>query len=117
MTNQLKAPPVFSEEDDYVSWKNDVEIWQMFTELAKKKQGPAVYLSLTGRAREAVRGIPSNEIGSDDGLTIILAKLDAIYLKDESTRAYIAFKEFYDYRRGSGEKFTDFIIQFEKLYN
>ena len=25
---QFKAPPIFSEEDDYLSWKNDINIWQ-----------------------------------------------------------------------------------------
>ena len=49
--NHLKAPTVFQEDEDYLGWKDDVEIWQMFTSLEKKKQGPAVYLSLTGRAR------------------------------------------------------------------
>ena len=81
----------------------------MFTKLPKKKQEPAVYLSLTGRAREAV--------GADDGLTKVMTKLDSIYLQDKSTRAFIAFKEFYDYRRSSGDKYADFIIQFEKFYN
>ena len=114
---QLKAPPVFSEDDDYLSWKNDITVWQMFTDLDKKKQGPAVYLAMTGRAREAVREIPAAELGGDGGLNKIIQKLDSLFLKDESTRAYIAFKEFHHFKRSSGEHFADFIIKFEKLYN
>ena len=116
-TGQLKAPPVFSEDDDYLSWKNDITVWQMFTDLDKKKQGFAVYLAMTGRAREAVREIPTRELGADDGLTKIIQKLDSLFLKDESTRAYISFKEFHHFKRSSGEHFADFIIKFEKLYN
>ena len=37
-TGQLKAPPVFTEEDDYISWKNDIEVWEMFTDLEGKKE-------------------------------------------------------------------------------
>ena len=116
-TAQMKAPPVFDDDEDYSSWRNDVEIWQMFTELPAKKQGPAVYLSLKGRAREAVRDLSPIEIGDDDGLKTIMTKLDSIFLKEKNTRAFLAFKEFYDYKRNSGDDFADFIIQFEKFYN
>ena len=53
-TERLKALPAFSVEDDYLSWKNDINVWQMFTNLDKNKQGSAVYLEMTGRPREAV---------------------------------------------------------------
>ena len=84
---------------------------------AVERQGPAVYLSLTGRAREVVREISTEDIGAANGLTTILAKLDEVYLKDQSTQAFLAFKEFVHYARESGDTFTDFIIQFEKLYH
>ena len=60
--------------------------------------GPAVYLTLTGRAREAVRDLKPADIGKETGLDEIIVKLDAVYLKDENTRAYVAFKEFYGKR-------------------
>ena len=116
-SGQLKAPPVFVEDEDYLSWKNDIEVWEMFTDLDKKKRGPAVYLTMTGRARDAVREIPAAELGGNDGLNKIIEKLDSLFLKDESTRAYMAFKEFHQFKRSSGEHFADFIIKFEKLYN
>ena len=56
--------------------------------------GPAVYLTLTGRAREAVRDLKPADIGKETGLDEIIVKLDAVYLKDENTCAYVAFKEF-----------------------
>ena len=57
--SNIKSPPIFNpdEDDNYCAWKNDVEVWQAFTKEEAKRQGPAVYLSLKGRAREAVRGI------------------------------------------------------------
>ena len=83
--NQLKAPPVLSEEDEYLNWKNDINVLEMFTDIAKKKRGPAVYLSLRGRARDAVREIPFAELGTDDGMKKIMDKLDTLFLKDLST--------------------------------
>ena len=115
--HQLKAPPVFKEEDDYMSWKNDIEVWQMFTDIDQKKRGPAVYLSLTGKAREAVRDIKPAELGGNDGVEKILEKLDGLFLKDHSTRAYVAFKEFHEFKRSAGENFADFMIKFEQLYS
>ena len=53
-TTNVKMPPVLESEDSYIEWINDLKIWQLFTDLPKAKQGPAVYLSLTGRARECV---------------------------------------------------------------
>ena len=92
--SQIKAPPVFNEEEDYLNWKNDLDVWKSFTDTEKKKMGPAVYLTLTGRAREAVRDLKPADIGKETGLDEIIVKLDAVYLKDENTHAYVAFKEF-----------------------
>ena len=68
-------------------------MWQMFTDLEKKKQGPAAYLKMTGRTRE---------LGDDDGLNKLIKKLDSILLKDESARACLLFKVFHHFKRSSG---------------
>ena len=110
-------PPVLESEDSYIEWINDLKIWQLFTDLPKAKQGPAVYLSLTGRARECVRDLTPAQISAETGVANITAKLDAIFKKDQNTRAYMAFKEFYDFKRSSGVSITDFIVRFEYLYH
>ena len=112
----LKTPPVLESEEQYSEWRHDLSIWELFTDLAKGKQGPAVYLSLTGRARDCVRELKKEEIGHETGVKKITDKLDALFLKDEDTRAFLAFTEFYDYRRPSGENITDFLGKFEYLY-
>ena len=66
MAAGYKNPPKF-EEDCYQRWKNELEIWQLVTDLEKKKQALAVMLSLTGRAREAARNIKANELNNDEG--------------------------------------------------
>ena len=114
----IKAPPVFNpdEDDDYASWKNDVEVWQCYTKEEPKRQGPAVYLSLKGKAREAVRGLSVASLRENNGVEVILNKLDEVFQSDETTRAYHAFKEFVEYKRSIGENFSTFIVEYEKRY-
>ena len=38
-------------------------------------------------------------------------------MKDQNTRAYLAFKEFYDYHRPAGVSIIDFLVRFEYLYH
>ena len=103
----IKNPPVFhpEEDDDYASWKNDVSIWKMYTETNEEKLGAAVYLSLKGKARGAVRTLKPEDIGKKEGYDAIIEVLDKVYLKDETTRAFCAFKDFYEFRRSAGETF------------
>ena len=79
----LKQPPVFNPDggDNYADWKNDLEVWCMLTD-GKINQGPAVYLSLQGDARDAVRPIPKEDLKGDDAIQKILDELDKVYLKD-----------------------------------
>ena len=77
---------------------------------------PAVYLTLIGHAREAVRDLKPADIGKETELHEIIVKLDAVHLKDENARVYVAFKEFYEFKRASGENFSEFIVKYEHLY-
>ena len=91
----LKQPPVFNPDggDAYTDWKADVEVWRLFTKEEKKRQGPAVYLSLQGNAREAVRIIDPKDLATDNGYEKVIEALDGIFLKDETTHAFCAIKK------------------------
>ena len=109
----LKMPPQLTDDSCYTSCKNDLDVWCLFTELDKKKMGPAVYLSLSGKLRDAVCELNPADLSKDEGLKLITDKLDAIYLKDRNTRAYLAFRIFCNYRRTSGMPMPEFVIEFE----
>ena len=115
--SSIKAPPVFQpeEDDDYQSWKSDVKVWKVFTDTKPDKVGAAVYLSLKGKAREVVRGLTIEEM-TTNGFDRIIAELDKVYLKDETTRAYCAFKDFFEFNRSAGQNFSDFIAVFDQKY-
>ena len=45
-----KNPPALKDGDSYEKWLKELAIWQLYTDLDKKKRGPALTLSLTGKA-------------------------------------------------------------------
>ena len=91
---QLKTPSVLVDEDGYGEWLNDVKIWQLFTDLEKKKQGPALYLTLTGRDRECVHKLTPEVIGGEDGVKKIIEKLDKLFMKDRILVLILLSKNF-----------------------
>ena len=111
----LKTPPILVDEAGYIEWKDDLKIWELYTDLDRKKRGPAVYLILSGHARDCVGDLTPGEIGADTGLKAIVDKLDKTFLKDKDTQTFITFETFYSYRRSSGENITDFLVHFEYL--
>ena len=71
MATALKTPPLLTDDISYDDWKADLSIWKLFTELEAKKQGPALYLSLSGKARECVRALTPEQIGGETGFKLI----------------------------------------------
>ena len=109
----MKEPPVFNPDggDSYSNWKNDVKVWCLLCKY-KDKTGPAVYISLKGDAKDAVRSIDIKDLATDNGVDLILKELDKIYLKDETTLSFCAIKIFVAYRRTEDQTFKKFIVEF-----
>ena len=113
----LRTPLILAGQDSYLEWKEDISVWELFTDLVQTKRGPAVYLTLTGNARDCVRALTPVEIGGADGVQKIIDKLDKVYLKDKDTQTFMAFENFYNYRRASGVSITEFLVDFGYLCN
>ena len=94
MATRNTPPPVLSEDISWLDYKKELKIWQALTDLPAKKQGPSLYLSLTGKAREAALELDIAVISKDDGLEKILERLDKLYLQDTNQSAYLAYQEF-----------------------
>ena len=116
MSGDLKDPPTLSDDVDYADWKIDLEIWELYTSLAKNRRGPALYLSLKGKARDCIRGLTKEQIGAENGVETIKKRLDEVMQSDENMRTFTCFKTFYDYRRPAGCSIQEFIIKYERLY-
>ena len=83
MTDKTK-PPVFSpeEDDDYLAWRNDIEVWKLLTNTSAEKLGLGLYLALKGQACDVVRNIKPEELNKAEGYNTIIEELDKVYMKD-----------------------------------
>ena len=116
-TSSCKEPPALF--DPYCEWKLEVAIWQAYVhgKLEATRQGPALFLSLSGDARKAALKVGLDNMKKDDGVDIILAELDKFFLKDKDRSAFLAYDKFTKYRRSNGMAVKDFLLKFELLRN
>lgn len=43
-----KMPPRLGDDVNFTEWRSDIDVWLLFTDIDKKKLGPAIYLALEG---------------------------------------------------------------------
>ena len=118
MEKRFIYPPVLGDESNYETWKRDISIWSELKAVAVGKQALAIYLSLTGRAKNAAQEVDINDLKKADGtgLQKLLEKLDSLFLPEQGRRQFTAFHDFYNLRRKDDTKITDFVSEFEFLY-
>ena len=83
----------------------------------KRRQGPAIVLSLENEALDAVLELEEEQISSENGVDVIINRLDRIYKKDETLENYRALEAFETFKRPNNMKICEYLSQFEKLYN
>ena len=116
MASGYSVPPLLTKDSNYNDWKNELLIWQSVTTLAQAKQGGAVFLSLTGQAKEAARELKPGELTNNAGINNLLQKLDSLFLKDETEDAFMAYEDFENFTRGQTMSHADYLIEFERRY-
>ena len=113
MAVNYKNPPEMREDLLYADWKAELEIWRSFTDLAKAKQGPAVFLSLKGKARQtALAEVKPADLAKETGVDTILNTLDKLYVKDVCDAAYSAFGNFCKFKRPDHMSVSDYMAEF-----
>lgn len=114
----FNSPPVMRTDLLYTEWKTELDIWSDFTDLTAERQGGALFLTLTGKARQAVlSGVPREKIKSASGLKAITDCLDELYEKDKSQSGYAAYDDFTNYRRSATTNIQDYLVEFNLKYN
>lgn len=61
--------------------------------------------------------IPVDDLNKDTGMTTLLAKLDALFLKEEKDRIYDAYSDFDRIMKEANMSMADYIIDFEQRYS
>ena len=115
--NFNKAPPPFKKEDDFEKWKKKLDIWVKFTNMEKKKQGGALFLSLDEETQDSVLQLNVDTIASESGVTEIVKILDGLYLKDKTQMHLEALDAWEDYKKDDETSVQDFINEYDRRYN
>ena len=110
-------PPPLNKVEDINDWIRELEIWQCVTDLESTKQGPAIYLSLSQKIRQECADISVNELNAENGVTLLINKLKDLYAKDTDQLSYTAYEQFETFCRPIEMNLTDYINEFERLYN
>ena len=90
--------------------------WSRITGMSWEERGIATAMSLGGRAQRVAMQIPQHVLGTRQGLSILLARLEADIGSEIQDRVRAAGKNFERYRRPKGQNAADFVIMFEQLY-
>ena len=110
-------PPTLSDNVDYDDWEREIKIWQMATDVVKSKQGPTIYLSLEGKARESCKTIDPSDLEGEGGVKVLLDKLKKLYGKDDAQVLFQIIESFETYQRPAECGITDFLNEWEKRYD
>ena len=112
-SSSLKTPPLWEDGKSFEKWKSEMELWALITELDKKKRGPVVALTLTGRKREIALEIKAEDLNKDEGLKTLLDKLKLSFGQDETDRIFEAYSKFESINRGT-KIMVEYLQQFER---
>ena len=109
-----KNPPLLSASKSYDDWIKLINIWKDFTSLEKPKQALAIALSLEDKAQDVALQIPRDQLAQENGVELIIQRLDKIFKKDELSQKFNSLEAFESYRRPENTSIGDFITGFEK---
>ena len=98
-TASNKTPPLFHKSKSYSDWVHLVNLWTKFTDLDPTRQGPALVMSLEGKALDTILELDDKDISHKDGVTMIINKLNKLYKKDELNEKFEDLEKFENYKR------------------
>ena len=113
MSLRLFEPPLLNPEF-YDSWKREIQLWKLATNISPSHQAPAFFLSLTGQARTAILEMDISLLNAEDGMDKLVEKLDTLFLEDKNQSAFICYKNFENYHRERNASINDYLIQFDR---
>lgn len=101
MAHNFKVPPKLGDENihQYSTWKNEIKIWQLVTDLTKSKQALAIVLCLSGKPKQVALELKTEDLNKENGTETLLTALDTVYKKGEKERAYEAYSNFENIER------------------
>ena len=98
---------------------NKIQIWQLVTSIPKSEQGIVILLESLEhdvKAQKTACDFTINELNSDEGMKILMNKLDSIFQNETTDEAYEAYIKFLNLTRKDHCDMSDYVLEFENLY-
>ena len=92
-----KDIPVLDDKAEYSTWKKEVQIWMISTNLAKNKQAAKLIMNMRGKPREVAVNMGITDIQGDDCMAKLFEALDKLYSKDTTQSLFKAIDDFEGY--------------------
>ena len=70
-------------------------------------------LDCNAKAEKAVSELTANELNTNDGIDIVIRKLDSISQSKTIDEAYSTYLNFINYKRNDDEDISDYIIEYD----
>ena len=119
-TTSKIAIPLYDPDKSYDIYKSALELWEVVTDLPKKKRGAAVALSLPDNDRCSLRStvlekLDNATLAAETGLDSLKELLNELLGKDDLEDCLSKYEEFGDYVRTT-ETISEYIRVFETRY-
>jgi hypothetical protein len=107
-------PPRFGDplNENYPSYRRDVELWLRLTEVSKSKQGVALVGCLSGEPKEFAKTLSDELLFSDDSGNNVLIHLDKAYQDSTEMILNSRVSAFLDYQRLPSMSISTYIAGF-----
>ena len=123
--NTIPVPQI-EEYNDFNTWLQCVEAWSETTELNKDKQGYILANELPIRSEkygktlreDLYRQLPPNKlINNKNGVKEVTDFLKGRFYTNPHRELYTTHKEFLELRRKKGQSISDFVTEYDNMYN
>ena len=121
MSKKPTKVPVMKEDQPYVDWKKELDIWvKTNTALGVDAviQAGTLYESLEGIPRQTVLSeLSVEQITHTDGVNNIIKALNEFFIGNETQNAFTAHDALMNYRRPPDMSVEKFLVEFQILVN
>ena len=98
-SKKIYSLPVLEKIDEIEDWLRELEIRQCVTDIEEKNQEPVVYLSLPDlQICKSCIDIKVSDLNKDDGLTVLITKVNSLYAKYINALAYMTYGQFENFK-------------------
>ena len=121
-STRVKVPTFNSDTDEYDTYINEVNMWQIIGKVDKKEQAMMLIYSLSKEDSSGIRDKIMNELSltdlnKEEGMDKYINYMNEHFKKDDSVATYEAYLNFERCRKSGDEEIKSYIMRFDKQSN